>query len=88
MQSLKKDYLIIVVDTEEDEVIGLFVAPEEKFFQLNQVQLPETEKTVEPGPDLYYQEDREHLRELRRKAKEREQKKRIQERMLRWMMEK
>lgn len=88
MKSLKKDYLIIVVDPEEDEVIGLFIAPEEKFIQLNQVQLPETENAVESGPDLYYPEDREHLRELRRKAKEREQKKRIQERILRWMVEK
>ena len=102
--SLRKDYLVMVLDPEEDEVIGIFLAPEENFslkslmqpVEMNQMQpedmdpiLPEAEEPEpEDGPDFYYPQDRELVRELRRKAMERERKKSFQERMLKWMMEK
>ena len=84
MENLKKDYLIIVVDPEEDEVVGIFIAPEDKFPPMNMMQPPgmdpmQPEVEVpepEDGPELYYPQDRELVRELRRKAMERERKKR------------
>lgn len=86
MKRLKKNYLIVVVDPEDEEVAGIFLAPEDKFPPMNLIQPEEAEQEEDAGPDFYYPEDREHLHELRRKAMERERKKRFQERMLRWMM--
>ena len=83
MENSKTNYFIIGIDPEEGEVVCIFTVTEEGVSLINLTQTEEEEEKKPTGPELYYPEEREKIRRLRRQEME---KKRRLRRLLRWMM--